>query len=100
MEIGEDAGGVKRRICTKTGIRGPQRRPGEGGALYKSLSQLDEWIPAFAGMTLRCLAEACNFDFFTRSFEGMTVCSLRTIETAPDGRLGLSEIVKTETTVG
>ncbi len=51
---------------------GPQRRPRAGGDPYKSLFQLDKWIPAFAGMTLRSLAEVCNFDFFTRSFARMT----------------------------
>jgi len=50
---------------------GPQRRPRGGGDPYKSLFQLDKWIPAFAGMTLRSLAEVCNFDFFTRSKAGM-----------------------------
>jgi len=37
------------------------------------LFQRLKWIPAFAGMTLRSLAEVCNFDFFTRSFAGMTL---------------------------
>jgi hypothetical protein len=37
----------------------PQRRTSAGGASYKSLFQLDKWIPAFAGMTLRpAVAEA------------------------------------------
>ena len=49
---------------------GPQRRPREGGDPYKSLFQLDKWIPAFAGMTLRSLTKGCNFDFFTRSQAG------------------------------
>ena len=53
---------------------GPQRRPREGGDPSKSLFQLDKWIPAFAGMTLRSLPEARNFDFFTRSCAGMTPC--------------------------
>jgi hypothetical protein len=53
---------------------GPQRRPREGGDPYKTLFLRDKWIPAFAGMTLRSLPEVCNFDFFTRSFAGMTVC--------------------------
>ena len=54
----------------KSGLR---RRPRAGGAPYKSLFQLDKWIPAFAGMMLRSLAEVCNFDFFTRSFAGETL---------------------------
>jgi len=52
---------------------GQQRRPRAGGDPYKSLFQLDEWIPAFAGMTLRGLTEGCNFDFFTRSQAGIHV---------------------------
>ncbi len=31
----------------------PQRHLRAGGDPYKSLFQLDKWIPAFAGMTLR-----------------------------------------------
>jgi hypothetical protein len=30
---------------------------------------------SFAGMTLRSLAEVCNFDFFTRSNAGVTLVS-------------------------
>jgi len=44
----------------------PQRRTREGGYPYKSLFQLDKWIPAFAGMTLRSLPEARNSDSFIR----------------------------------
>ncbi|MGO9485307.1 MAG: hypothetical protein ACLPX9_12085, partial [Rhodomicrobium sp.] len=33
----------------------PQRRPRVGGDPYKSLFQIDKWIPACAGMTLRSL---------------------------------------------
>ena len=50
---------------------GPQRRPRAGGDPYKSLFQLDKWIPAFAGMTLRGLPEGCKFDFFTHSQAGI-----------------------------
>ena len=46
------------------------RRTREGRYPYKSLFQLDKWIPAFAGMTLRSLPEARNSDFFTRSKAG------------------------------
>ena len=52
---------------------GPQRRPREGGDPYKRLFQLDKLIPAFAGMTTRSIAEARNFDFFTRSCAGTTL---------------------------
>ena len=45
--------------------------PAKAG-IPKVLFQRLKWIPAFAGMTLRGLAEGCNFDFFTRSFAGMT----------------------------
>ena len=64
------------RACEKIGEpvkSGPQRRPREGGIHAKVLFQRLKWIPAFAGMTLRSLAEVCNFDFFTRSFAGMTL---------------------------
>jgi len=56
---------------------GPQRRPRAGVEPYKSLFQLDKWIPAFAGMTLRDLTEGCNFDFFTRSKAGIHICTSR-----------------------
>src|SRR5271157_6071634 len=35
------------------GFKSAQRRPREGGDPYNNLFQLDKWIPAFAGMTLR-----------------------------------------------
>ena len=47
--------------------------PAKAGTHAKVLFQRLKWIPAFAGMTLRSLAEVCNFDFFTRSFAGMTL---------------------------
>ena len=47
--------------------------PAKVGTHAKSLFQLDKWIPAFAGMTLRSFTEACNSDFFTHSFAGMTL---------------------------
>jgi hypothetical protein len=58
----------------------PQRRPRAGGDPYKRLFQLDKWIPAFAGMTLRSLPEARNSDSFTRSFAGMTPYPLSPLE--------------------
>jgi hypothetical protein len=48
-----------------------QRRTREGGAPYNSLFQLDKWIPAFAGMTLRSLLGARNSNFFARSQAGI-----------------------------
>jgi hypothetical protein len=55
---------------------GPQRHPRESGDPSKRLFHMEKWIPAFAGMTLRSLPEARNFDFFTRSFAGMTASTL------------------------
>ena len=63
--------GSRLRACEKiAGERnsGPQRRPREGGGPSKSLFQHREWIPAFAGMTLRVAMH--NPDFLTRSFAG------------------------------
>jgi hypothetical protein len=62
---------------------GPQRRPREGGDPYKSLFQLDKWIPAFAGMTLAAYLRTGHFDFFTCSFAGMTAGGSSSIEDAP-----------------
>ncbi len=73
-------------VCVKKSANrlksGPQRRPRAGGDPYKSLFQLDKWIPAFAGMTLRSHPEARKLDFFTRSYAGVTVCGLTSIENA------------------
>jgi hypothetical protein len=48
----------------------PQRHLRESGDLSKDLFRLEEWIAAFAAMTLRSLAKACDFDFFTRFLAG------------------------------
>jgi hypothetical protein len=48
----------------------PQRRPREGGDSTNVLFHRLKWIPAFAGMTLRSIPEARDFDFFTRSQAG------------------------------
>ena len=52
---------------------GPQRRPAR-----------DSSIPA-SRETLRNLAEGCNFDFFTRSFAGMTPVRQRYVQQFIDG---------------
>jgi hypothetical protein len=64
---------VKERVKKSANRLNPGRSvvPAKAGTHAKVLFQRLKWIPAFAGMTLRGLAEVCNFDFFTRSKAGM-----------------------------
>jgi len=61
----------------------------KAGTYAKVLFQRLKWIPAFAGMTLRSLAEGCNFDFFTRSFAGMTLVPRRYVLDSGAPSMGL-----------
>ena len=66
---------AKERVKKSANRLNPGRSvvPAKAGTHAKVLFQRLKWIPAFAGMTLRSLAEVCNFDFFTRSKAGIHV---------------------------